>query len=61
MKLFLGATWGPGQIAAVVLGVLLLIVIIVLAVYLIRKAIKKRNDFSLPTYRGSGGKTAEFE
>lgn len=58
---FLGATWGPGQIAAVVLGVLLLIVIIILSVYLIRKMIKKKKNFSLATYRGSGGTTGNYE
>lgn len=41
-----------------VLGVLLLITIIALAVFFIRKLIKKKKNFSLPTYRGGGGKSS---
>lgn len=57
-----GATWGPGQIAAVVLGVLLLICIIAVAIFFIRRAIKKKNDFSLSTYRSGGkGSSVNYE
>ncbi|CAG9855432.1 unnamed protein product [Phyllotreta striolata] len=46
------AAWGPGPIAALVLGIILLILLIVLIVYLIRKCLKKRENYNLPTYRG---------
>ncbi|XP_057672110.1 uncharacterized protein LOC130903794 [Diorhabda carinulata] len=48
------AVWGPGQISAVVLGILLFILLIILVIYLILRYIKKKKAYNLPTYRGSG-------
>lgn len=50
--IFSGAFWGPAQIAALVLGILIFIFLIVLIVYIVRKCIKKRENYNLPTYRG---------
>ncbi|KAG5880946.1 hypothetical protein JTB14_010377 [Gonioctena quinquepunctata] len=46
------AKWGPGQISALVLGILLLIIIIILIVYFVTRCIKKKENYNLPTYRG---------
>nr|XP_023016638.1 uncharacterized protein LOC111505954 isoform X2 [Leptinotarsa decemlineata]XP_023016639.1 uncharacterized protein LOC111505954 isoform X2 [Leptinotarsa decemlineata] len=46
------ASLGPGQISAIVLGIILLIIIIILIVYFVRKCLKKKETFDLPTYRG---------
>ncbi|XP_028129625.1 uncharacterized protein LOC114325689 [Diabrotica virgifera virgifera] len=46
------AMWGPGQIAALILGILLFLLLVALVIYLIVKCVKKRKQYDLPTYRG---------
>ncbi|XP_018565001.1 uncharacterized protein LOC108906271 [Anoplophora glabripennis] len=46
------AFWGPAQIAALVLGILIFISIIVLIVYIVIKCRKDGDSYNLPTYRG---------